>query len=78
MFESCYIQRKTYCEVTVGKGDIVATKSILKTVDIKNPKLGKSMIQALENASGKQAQDIQLSRTYEDVKGDKIRRIFGK
>lgn len=62
----------------IRKGDEMSTKSILKTVDIKNPKLGKTMIQALENASGKKTQDIQLSRTYEDVKGEKLRRIFDR
>lgn len=56
----------------------MATKSILKNVDIKDKKLGKSLVIALENAAGKRAKDVQLSRTYEDVRGDKMRRIFGK
>lgn len=56
----------------------MATKSILKTVDVKNPKLGKSLILALENAAGKRAKDVQLTRTYEDVRGDKLRRIFDR
>ena len=64
--------------VVVRRGEFMATKSILKTVDIKNPKLGKSLIVALENASGKRAKDVQLSRTYEDVRGDKLRRVLGK
>lgn len=56
----------------------MATKSILKNVDIKDRKLGKSLVIALENASQKRAKDVQLSRTYEDVKGDKLRGILGK
>ena len=55
----------------------MATKSILKNVDIKDKKLGKSLIMALENA-GKHTKEIHLSRTYEDVKGEKLRSIFNK
>ncbi|MBD5478675.1 MAG: hypothetical protein HDR14_05180 [Lachnospiraceae bacterium] len=56
----------------------MATKSILKNVDIKDKKLGKSLVIALENAAKKQAKDVQLSRTYEDVKGDKLRNILSR
>lgn len=56
----------------------MATKSILKNVDIKDRKLGKSLVIALENAAGKRAKDVTLSRTYEDVKGEKLKSIFKK
>ena len=56
----------------------MATKSILKNVNIKNPKLGKSLVVALENASGKKSKDVTLSRTYSDIRGEKIKEIFGK
>ena len=56
----------------------MATKSILKCVDIKDKKLSKSLVVALENASGKRSKDVQLSRTYEDVRGDKLRSIFNR
>lgn len=56
----------------------MATKSILKNIDIKDKKLGKSLVIALENASGKHSKDVQLSRTYEDVRGEKLRSIFKK
>ena len=49
----------------------MAAKSILKNVDIKDKKMGKSLVRALENAKGKHGKDIQLSRTYEDVREDK-------
>lgn len=55
----------------------MATKSILKNVDIKEKKLGKSLIVALENAAGKSAKNVTLSRTYSDIKGEKIKEIFG-
>ncbi len=56
----------------------MATKSILKNVDIKEPKLGKSFVIALEHASDKHAAEVQLSRTYEDVRGEKLRSILEK
>ena len=56
----------------------MATKSILKNVDIKDKKLSKSLVIALENASKKHAVDVTLSRTYEDVRGEKLRSILGK
>lgn len=61
------------------KGDgTMATKSILKNVDVKDKKLGRSLIVALENASGKKAKNVTLSRTYSDIRGEKIKEIFGK
>ena len=57
---------------------IMATKSILKNVDVKDTKLAKSLVVALENAPNKKGQSISLSRTYTDVKSDKIKEIFGK
>ena len=39
----------------------MATKSILKNVDIKDKKLAKSLITALENAKGKKAKDVDSS-----------------
>ena len=55
----------------------MATKSILKNVDIKDKKLSKSLIVALESAKGKHGKEVTLSRTYSDVRGDKILEIFG-
>lgn len=56
----------------------MATKSILKNVDIKSPKLGKSLVVALENASGKKTKNVTLSRTYSEAHGEKLKDIFGK
>lgn len=56
----------------------MATKSILKNVDIKEKKLGKSLVVALENAAGKHSKNVTMSRTYSDVRGEKIKEIFGK
>lgn len=62
----------------INKGDdLMATKSILKNVDVKDKKLAKSLVVALENAANKKSQSVSLSRTYTDIKSDKIKEIFG-
>ncbi len=55
----------------------MATKSILKNIDIKERRMGRSIILALENAEGKKAKEVKLSRTCKEVKGSKIKDIFG-
>lgn len=57
---------------------IMATKSILKNVDVKDTKLAKSLVIALENAASKKGQSVSLSRTYTDVPADKIKEVLGK
>ena len=59
------------------EANAMATKSILKNVDIKDKKLGKSLIIALESAAGKHSKDVTLSRRYDDVRGEKIKKILG-
>lgn len=54
----------------------MSTNSILNNVYIKDKKLGKSLVSALENAAGKHTNDVVLSRTYEDVRGDELRSII--
>ena len=56
----------------------MATKSILKNVDIRDKKLGKALVVALESAVSKKAKEIVLSRTYKEIRGDNINEIFGK
>lgn len=56
----------------------MATKSILKNVDIRDKKLGKALVVALESAASKNAKEVVLSRTYKEISGDKINEIFGK
>lgn len=57
--------------------DIMATKSMLKNVDIRDKKLGKSLILALEHAQSKDSKHVTMSRSYSDVRGDKIKTILG-
>lgn len=56
----------------------MATKSMLKNIDIKDTKLAHQLILALENASSKQSKNVTLSRTYQDVRGEKIKEVFGR
>lgn len=55
----------------------MATKSIMKNIDIRDKKLGKNLIVALENASGKHSKEVQISRTYSEARGEQIKKIFG-
>lgn len=56
----------------------MATKSFTKNIDIRDKKLGKSLVSALENASKKGSKDVSISRTYSEASSDTIRKIFGK
>lgn len=55
----------------------MATKSILKNVDIKDKRLARSFIYALEKAQSKKTRDIQLSRTCSEATGEEIKKLFG-
>lgn len=55
----------------------MATKSITKNVNITSKRLGRSLADALENAKGKSFKDVQLQRTFSEVKGEDLKKIFG-
>lgn len=55
----------------------MATRSITKNIDIRDKRLGKNLIVALENASGKKSKEVQMSRTYTDLSDEQIKKIFG-
>lgn len=56
----------------------MATKSILKSIDIKSRKSALALVNALENASGKHAQDVSRSRSFSDAGREEIRKMFGR
>lgn len=56
----------------------MATKSILKNIDIHEKKQGKSLVIALEHASRRKAKEVTLSRSYTEVHGEQIKEIFCK
>ena len=55
----------------------MATRSILKNININKRKLINAFVTAMEHAQEKTAKDVQYSRTVSDVKGDELKKIFG-
>lgn len=56
----------------------MATKSILKTIHIKKSKSVRSLVTALENAKGKNAKKVTMTRMYSTASRDEIRKMFGE
>lgn len=56
----------------------MATKSILKNVNVTDAENGKALVIALETACGKPSKEVVLNRTYSDVRGEKIKEILGR
>ena len=56
----------------------MATKSILKSIQIKDKKSAARLANALENASDKKAKDIKHNRSFSDASRDDIRKMFSK
>mgnify|MGYP000956858469 CR=1 FL=1 len=55
----------------------MATKSILKNIDIKEKALGRSLVSALENAKDKDSKEVILSKACREVHGEDIKKILG-
>lgn len=56
----------------------MATKSILKDVNIKERRLAHTFIKALENAENVKHTPVHISRKCSEITGDKIKEFFGK
>ena len=56
----------------------MATSSVLKNVNIKEKNLGRSFVNALENAKDKGSKPVVLSKTVKTIKADKIGEMFGE
>lgn len=56
----------------------MATKSILKSINIKRKKSALSLISAVENASGKHSKEVIYSRPCSEASREEIRAMFGK
>ena len=56
----------------------MATKSVLKTVLIKDRRTASSLVSALENASGKKAKEVVISRTCSELGREEIKKLFGE
>ena len=55
----------------------MATKSFLKTINIKNEKGCQSLVNALENAKKKISSDVSFDRSYHVASKDETFKIFG-
>jgi prolyl-tRNA editing enzyme YbaK/EbsC (Cys-tRNA(Pro) deacylase) len=56
----------------------MATKSVLKTIYIKKAKPAHALVSALENASGKKAKDVVMSRPCATLGKDEVLKMFGR
>ena len=55
----------------------MATKSIYNDIYIRDKKLGRNLVNALENAGKKKAKEVVASKKHQDIAGEKIKEIFG-
>ena len=55
----------------------MATKSILKSVNIKSNSGARRLVTALEQSKNKSAGSVMQSRKYENAGSDEIRKMFG-
>ena len=55
----------------------MATKSITKNVVVRSKPLARNFIKAVENAQGKSSKTVVMSKTVHELKGDKLKEIFG-
>lgn len=56
----------------------MATKSILKSIVIKDKKSSSALVNALESAKGKKANEVVFSRTVRTADDEMIKKMFGK
>lgn len=54
----------------------MATKSILKNVNIKNKRLGRNFVNALEKARNEENKEIKLEKKFKNVKQSEIKDLF--
>ena len=56
----------------------MATKSILKEINIKDKRLAHTFVQALGQAENTRYESVPLTRECKQIAGDKIKDFFGK
>ncbi len=59
------------------EGNVMATKSILKNINIREKHLGRSFVNALECAESKTTNEVSISKSCSTVKRDQIKALFG-
>ena len=62
----------------IQKGALeMATKSVLKSIHVKDRRQATNLVRALENAKGKAAAPVVKNRSFSDADRSEIRRMFG-
>lgn len=56
----------------------MAIKSITKNVVIRSKPLARNFVRALEHAEGKSSKEVVVEKNVHEVKGDALRKMFGK
>lgn len=56
----------------------MATKSILKNINIKGRKQTKQFVDALEHAQQHKGKEVTMTRTVNEIKGDKVKAFFAR
>lgn len=56
----------------------MATKSILKNITIRDKHLSRNLVNALEHAHKKTSANVSYQRKCTEIKGDKIKSMFGE
>lgn len=57
--------------------DCMATKSVLKTIDIKERRSVLTFVRAMEHAKEKTAQPVCKTRSFSDASREEIKKMFG-
>ena len=55
----------------------MATSSITRNIVLRDKNLCHSLISALEHASGKKVKQVAYKKSFEEIKGQEIRNLFG-
>lgn len=58
--------------------EIMATKSFLKDITIKNKRDCKKLLNAMEQAHNFKGQEVTFSRTYSVATAEEVRKMFGE
>lgn len=54
----------------------MATKSMLKTVNIKDKKLSRTFVEVLEKSQTVKSKEVDFTRKFTELKGDKVKAFF--
>jgi len=56
----------------------MATNSVLKNIDIREKHLGRTLVEALENAMDKGSKDVVVKKTVTRANKDQVLKFFGE